>query len=169
MLIGGLDEKSIMGHLFFKTSFFFLLSTRSTCMRRKVGAMLVKDKHIISSGFNGCPSGLRHCDDVGCLRSELNVPAGKQHELCRGVHAEQNAIIQAAVFGVSISGSVLYCTNFPCSICAKMIINAKISKIIYIDGYPDSLSEDLLCESGIEISKFGGSNRKYVEVFCYAG
>ncbi|RLF35737.1 MAG: cytidine deaminase, partial [Thermoplasmata archaeon] len=96
-----------------------VVAKRSTCLRRKVGAILVKDKHILSTGYNGAPKGLKHCSEVGCLREKLRVPSGQRHELCRGLHAEQNAIIQAAVFGVSIEGSTLYCTNAPCVVCAK--------------------------------------------------
>lgn len=128
-----------------------LVSKRSTCERRKVGAILVKDNYILSSGYNGAPSGIHHCEHFGCLRERQNVPSGERHELCRGVHAEQNAIIQATIHGTSIKGSTLYCTNSPCSICAKMIINAGIKKIIFDNGYPDGLGEAMLEEAGIEI------------------
>ena len=106
-----------------------LVAKRTTCTRRAVGAIIVKDRQVLATGYNGAPSGVRHCAEVGCLRKRLNVPSGERHELCRGIHAEQNAIIQAAAHGVSIRGAVLYCTTMPCSICAKMIINAGISKI----------------------------------------
>ncbi len=126
---------------------------RSTCIRRQVGAILVKDNFIISTGYNGAPSGLPHASEVGCLRTTMNVPSGSNHEICRGVHAEQNAIIQAAVHGVSTDGAVVYCTNKPCSICTKMLINARISRIVYLDGYEDLLADELLKETSIEIVK----------------
>jgi dCMP deaminase len=117
-----------------------LVATRSTCLRRSVGAVLVKEKRILCSGYNGAPAGIPHCRETGCLREEMNVPSGEKHELCRGVHAEQNAIIQAAFHGVSVKGAILYCTNQPCSICAKMLINAGIKTVYYKDGYDDSLT-----------------------------
>lgn len=130
-----------------------LVSRRSTCLRRGVGAVLVKDRRVLATGYNGSPSGLRHCLDIGCMRKELNVPSGERHELCRGLHAEQNAIIQAAFHGVSVKGSTLYCTNHPCTICAKMIINAGIVKITYQNGYMDKLSENMLEEANIIVSQ----------------
>ncbi len=132
-----------------------LVSKRSTCIRRKVGAVIVKDKRILSTGYNGAPSGIKHCYETGCLREKLKVPSGERHELCRGLHAEQNAIIQAAYHGVEIKGSVLYCTNLPCIICTKMLINAGIIKIYYKDGYPDKLSKDMLDEAKIDLIKLG--------------
>lgn len=126
-----------------------LVARRSTCLRRQVGALLVKEKNILATGYNGTPSGITHCAEVGCLRQQLGVPSGERHELCRGLHAEQNAIIQAAKHGVNIAGSTLYCTNSPCSICSKMLINAGIARIIYLEGYPDSLSQEMLREAGI--------------------
>ena len=131
-----------------------VVSKRSTCLRRKVGALLVKDKHILCTGYNGAPKGLSHCSDVGCLREEQNIPSGERHELCRGLHAEQNAIIQAALFGVSVKGSVLYCTNTPCVVCVKMLINAGVEEIIYSGEYPDDLARKILQESNIKIRKF---------------
>ncbi len=133
-----------------------LVATRSTCLRRRVGAVLVKDKRILATGYNGPPSGLRHCIEIGCLREKLGIPSGERHELCRGLHAEQNAIIQAAIHGVSVHGSVLYCTTFPCVICTKMLINAGVKKIYYLEGYPDDLSLEMLREAGIEIARFEG-------------
>lgn len=130
------------------------VATRSTCLRRDVGAILVHDKRIIASGYNGGPSGLAHCLDIGCLREKLGIPSGQQHELCRGIHAEQNAIIQAARYGVSIEGSVLYCTTQPCTQCTKMLINAGITEIVYAEGYPDDLARELLEESGIIVRRF---------------
>ena len=129
-----------------------VVSKRSTCLRRKVGAIIVKDKRILASGYNGAPSGLKHCGQIGgCLREQMHVPSGQRHELCRGLHAEQNAIIQAAVHGVSIKDSVLYCTTHPCIICAKMIINSGIKEIITSAAYPDKESKKLLKESGVEV------------------
>ena len=131
-----------------------LVARRSTCMRRQVGAVMVKEKNILATGYNGTPSGITHCDVTGCLREQLNVPSGERHELCRGLHAEQNAIIQAARHGVNISDSVLYCTNSPCIICTKMLINAGIRKVVYLQGYSDSLSLEMLDEAGIEALSF---------------
>ncbi|MCS7364207.1 MAG: cytidine/deoxycytidylate deaminase family protein [archaeon GB-1867-035] len=131
-----------------------LVKKRSTCLRRQVGAVLVKNRHILSTGYNGAPKGLPHCAEVGCLRQQLNIPSGQRHEICRGVHAEQNAIIQAAVFGVSTRGASLYVTDFPCSICAKMIINAEIKEVIYDAEYEDPISRELLEQAGVKIRKY---------------
>jgi len=128
-----------------------LVAQRATCMRRKVGAILVRDKRIISTGYNGAPSKISHCLEVGCLREQKGIPSGERHELCRGLHAEQNAIIQAALHGVSVEGATLYCTNMPCSICSKMLINARIIGITYKEGYADSLSSSLFSEAGIPV------------------
>jgi len=132
-----------------------LVAQRSTCLRRHVGAILVKDKRIITTGYNGAPARIKHCLDVGCLREQMGIPSGERHELCRGLHAEQNAIIQAAIHGVSIQGTTLYCTNMPCSICTKMLINSGITDIYYKDGYSDSLAADMLTEAGITPKKLG--------------
>jgi dCMP deaminase len=121
-----------------------LVARRSTCRRRSVGAVAVKDKRILASGYNGAPSGIPHCLEVGCLREEQGIPSGERHELCRGIHAEQNVIIQAAFHGVSIQGATLYCTNLPCIICSKMLINAGIRQIVYREGYADPLSRELM-------------------------
>jgi len=131
-----------------------LVATRSTCLRREVGAILVKDKRILATGYNGAPSGIKHCEEVGCLRRDGSVPSGMRQELCRGLHAEQNAIIQAAYHGISIFGATLFCTNKPCAICSKMIINAGIKKIVYGEGYDDLLADQLLKEAEIELEKF---------------
>jgi len=128
-----------------------LVAKRTTCLRRAVGAVIVKDKRILSTGYNGAPSGVRHCLEVGCLREQLKVASGQRHELCRGIHAEQNAIIQAAFHGVSVRGASLYCTNQPCSICAKMIINAGIKTIYYASGYSDELAREMLREAGVDV------------------
>ena len=127
-----------------------MVSTRSTCLRRRVGAVVVKDKRILSTGYNGAPKGMKHCSEVGCIREASDVPPGERHELCRGIHAEQNAIVQAAAFGVSILGSTLYCTHFPCVLCTKMLINAGVERIVALEAYPDSLSRDMLDEAGID-------------------
>jgi len=119
-----------------------------------VGAVIVKDKRILATGYNGAPSGLRHCEEVGCIREKEEIPSGQRHELCRGLHAEQNAIIQAAYHGVSIKDSTLYCTNFPCVICAKMIINAGIKEVIYKEGYDDPLAMEILKEAGIRVERY---------------
>jgi len=131
-----------------------LVARRSTCMRRQVGAVLVKEKNILATGYNGTPTGITHCDVTGCLREQLKVPSGERHELCRGLHAEQNAIIQAARHGVNIEDSVLYCTNSPCIICTKMLINAGIREVIYLEGYADQLSMEMLDEAGIAARLF---------------
>jgi len=128
-----------------------IVSKRSTCKRRSVGALIVKEKRILSTGYNGAPIGLKHCIEAGCLREKLNIASGERHELCRGLHAEQNAIIQAAYHGVSIIDADIYSTHLPCSICIKMIINAGIRRVFYANGYPDSLSMEMIDESGIAI------------------
>ena len=133
-----------------------LVARRSTCLRRKVGALIVKDKKILATGYNGAPAGIRHCSETGCLREKLGVPSGERAELCRGLHAEQNAIIQAAFHGVSIENAVLYSTTMPCSVCMKMIINAGILEIVYQQGYPDQLAEELIRETKIPMRKFEG-------------
>ena len=139
-----------------------VVATRSTCLRQKVGAVIVKDKRILATGYNGAPSGLPHCLDIGCLREQLKVPSGERQELCRGVHAEQNAIIQAAVHGVSIAGGTLYTTHQPCIACAKMIINAGIKRVVYGRRYADERGLDLLREAGIEVV-YMPSSEKYEE------
>lgn len=128
-----------------------LVSKRSTCLRRQVGAVLVKDKKILTTGYNGAPSGIRHCTDIGCLRKKMKIPSGERHELCRGLHAEQNVLLQAALVGTSTKGSTLYITNQPCMICAKMLINAGIKEIVIADGYPDKLAKDFLREARIKV------------------
>lgn len=131
-----------------------LVSRRATCLRRHVGAVLVKDKRILATGYNGAPSGIKHCiDDGDCLRVKLGIPSGQRHELCRGLHAEQNVLIQAALHGISTNGSVLYLTNQPCIICAKMLINAGIKEVVIKDGYPDKMSRSFLKEAKIKLRK----------------
>ena len=131
-----------------------LVSKRSTCLRRKVGAVIVKNRHILATGYNGAPSGIKHCIETGCLREKMNVPSGERHELCRGTHAEQNAIVQAAKHGVSIDGADIYVNTKPCSICSKMIINAGIKRVCYLGDYSDEMSEEMLSEAGVETAKF---------------
>ncbi len=128
-----------------------LVATRSTCMRRQVGAVIVKEKQVLATGYNGAPSGLTHCDQVGCLREELGIPSGERHELCRALHAEQNAFLQAAKHGISLGGSILYITTQPCSICAKMLINTGINKVVIEGTYPDKMALDFLKEAEIEL------------------
>jgi dCMP deaminase len=128
-----------------------LVKTRSTCLRRQVGAVFVRERRMLATGYNGAPSGLRHCEEVGCIRDREGVPSGERHELCRGTHAEQNAMLQAAHHGVSLNESILYCTDQPCVLCAKMLINAGVKKIIALGGYPDELSIEMLGEAGISL------------------
>lgn len=130
-----------------------LASRRATCLRRKVGAVIAKDKHLLSTGYNGAPKNIIHCDQAGCIRAKLNIASGQRHELCRGLHAEQNAIIQAALYGVSLKGATLYCTNMPCVICAKMIINAGITRVVLLESYPDKMARNFLKQARIIISK----------------
>jgi dCMP deaminase len=130
-----------------------LIARRSTCIRRQVGALLVRDRQILASGYNGAPSGLPHCEEVGCVRDTQGVPSGERHELCRGLHAEQNAIIQAANHGVSLKGSTLYSTTHPCIICTKMIINAGVQSIVYGEGYADELASDMIKQAGIALKR----------------
>jgi len=135
-----------------------LVAKRSTCLRRAVGAVIVNHHRILATGYNGAPSGIRHCDKTGCMRRNLQVPSGERHELCRGVHAEQNAIIQAALYGVRVGGASIYCTNEPCSICAKMIINAGIKQVYYWAEYPDQMARDMFDEAGVKTYRVGGES-----------
>ncbi len=130
------------------------VATRTTCLRRGVGAVIVKDLRILATGYNGVPSGLAHCEQTGCLRQQLGVPSGQRHEICRGLHAEQNAIIQAARYGINIDGATIYVTTQPCIVCAKMIINSGIVEIVYQNPYPDELAMSMLEESGIKLREF---------------
>lgn len=139
------------------------VSSRSTCLRRQVGAVIVKDKRILSTGYNGAPSGLKHCAEVGCLREKLGIPSSENQELCRGLHAEQNAIIQAALHGVSIAGSSLYSTHKPCVLCSKMVINAGIKEIFFLEGYPDELADKLLKEAEVVLDKLVSSKVERLE------
>ena len=137
-----------------------LASQRSACIRRSVGAVIVKDKMVVSTGYNGPPHGVPHCTEEGCIRDKLKVPSGERHELCRGLHAEQNAIIHAAKSGASINGAELYCSAKPCSICTKMIINAGIKKVYYLEDYNDPLSDELAKQSGLEFVKVKPCSKK---------
>ena len=130
------------------------VATRTTCRRRGVGAVIVKDRRILATGYNGGPTGLRHCAETGCLRQQLGVPSGQRHEICRGLHAEQNALLQAARYGINIEGSSIYINTQPCVVCAKMLINAGIKEIVYKNPYPDELAMELLEESGITLRVF---------------
>ena len=128
-----------------------MVAKRTTCLRRGVGAVLVKDKRILATGYNGAPAGLKHCEEDGCIRESESIPSGTRHELCRGLHAEQNVIVQAAYHGIPIDGATIYCTNKPCVICSKMILNAGIKKIYYYEGYNDPLADRMLADAGLEI------------------
>jgi dCMP deaminase len=130
-----------------------LVSERSTCLRRKVGAVLVRDKRILSTGYNGAARGLAHCDEVGCLREVMSIPSGERIEVCRGIHAEQNALVQAAAFGINVSGATLYCTHEPCITCSKMLLNAGITQMVVNEAYPDELARKMLAEAGVEVRR----------------
>jgi dCMP deaminase len=130
-----------------------MVAERSTCLRRRVGALAVRDKRILATGYNGAPASLAHCAETGCLRDELKIPSGQRHEICRGLHAEQNIIIQAAMHGARIRGATVYCTTHPCVMCTKMLINCSISDICYAEDYPDPLAAQLLREAGIRAEK----------------
>lgn len=132
-----------------------LVATRSTCIRRQVGAVFVKNRNILATGYNGVPSGIAHCSVVGCLREKLGIPSGERHEICRGLHAEQNGIIQAAKHGTILSGSTVYTTDHPCVICAKMLINVGAERVVYGQGYPDELSSEMIAEAGLVIELYG--------------
>jgi len=138
---------------------------RSTCRRHHIGAVAVKDKHILATGYNGAPSGLKDCLELGCLRDEQNIPSGTRHEICRGIHAEQNVIIQAALHGVSLDGSTIYCTHTPCILCAKMLANAKIKRFVSFGKYDDDAFIDLFKEAGIavEMKKRTSSRISYLD------
>lgn len=130
-----------------------LVAKRSTCLRRSVGAVLVRDKRILATGYNGAPSGLKHCIEIGCLRQKLKIPSGERHELCRALHAEQNALIQASLHGISVKGATLYATTQPCVICAKMLVNSGMKEIVITQGYPDKMAMEFLKEAKIKVRK----------------
>jgi dCMP deaminase len=132
-----------------------VVAGRSTCLRRSVGAVLVKDKRLLATGYNGAPSGLAHCVDVGCRREADKVPSGQRAEICRGLHAEQNALLQAARHGICVLGATLYCTTEPCVLCSKMLINAGIVRIVFQEPYADPLAREMRQEAGIEAVHWG--------------
>ena len=129
------------------------VAERATCCRRHVGAVLVRDKRILATGYNGAPRNVPHCLEVGCMREKMKVPSGQRHELCRGVHAEMNALLQCAFHGVESGDSTMYCTSTPCSLCSKMLINAGVRRVVYLGEYPDDLGRELLEEAGVELIK----------------
>lgn len=131
-----------------------VVAKRSTCLRNKVGAVIVRDKRILSTGYNGAPRDMEHCLEIGCIRDQQNIASGTRHELCRAVHAEQNAIIQSALHGVSVEGATLYCTHQPCILCAKMIINSKIKRVVYSNKYPDDEAINFFKKADVEINIF---------------
>lgn len=133
-----------------------IASTRSTCLRRRVGAVIVLDHRVLATGYNGAPAGCRHCADTGCLREELGVPSGERHEICRGSHAEMNAIAQAAASGTAIRGCTVYCTHQPCSLCCKLLINAGCRRVVFMRAYPDGLSRDLFDEANVSVEEWHG-------------
>jgi len=128
-----------------------VVAERSTCRRHHMGAVAVRDKHILTTGYNGAPAGQKDCLELGCLRDELNIPSGERVEICRAIHAEQNVIIQAALHGVSLEGSTIYCTHTPCVLCAKMLVNARIKRFVSFGKYSDDAFIDLFKEAGIEV------------------
>ncbi|MCL1848193.1 MAG: dCMP deaminase family protein [Clostridiales bacterium] len=142
-----------------------MVASRSTCLRRQVGCVVVKERRILSTGYNGAPSGVTHCGEIGCRRMQEGIPSGERAEMCRGVHAEQNAIIQGARHGISLQGATAYTTTEPCSICTKMMINAGIEEIIYEGEYPDDLSRELLKEAGVFCHRYTrqGNARKVTD------
>lgn len=144
--------------------FAMLAAERSTCLRHNVGAIIVKNKHIISTGYNGAPAKTKDCTELGCLRDELKIPSGTQQEICRAVHAEQNAIIQAAYHGSNVSGGTMYCTHTPCIICAKMIVNAGIKKVVTYRSYNDDAFMKLFDEANIEFVKLDKPENKIEEL-----
>lgn len=131
-----------------------VVAKRSTCLRNNVGAVIVRDKRILSTGYNGAPRDMEHCLEIGCIRDQQNIASGTRHELCRAVHAEQNAIIQSALHGVSVEGATLYCTHQPCILCAKMIINSKIKRVVYSNNYPDDEAINFFKKAGVKIDIF---------------
>ena len=137
-----------------------VVATRSTCLRNQVGAVIVRDKRIISTGYNGAPRNLEHCLDIGCIRDQENIDSGTRHEICRAVHAEQNAIIQAALHGVSTRGATIYCTHQPCVLCAKMIINAHIIRVVFKHAYPDDMALEFFSEAGVEVVNVWGHEKE---------
>ncbi len=137
-----------------------LVATRTTCLRHKVGAVLVRDKHILTTGFNGAPAGMSHCLEIGCIRDKRNIASGTRHEICRAVHAEQNAVIQCALHGVSSQDSTIYVTHQPCTICTKILINAGVKRIVYKEAYPDEFAQKLIEEAGVVLEQWQPKKKK---------
>jgi dCMP deaminase len=138
-----------------------VVAKRSTCLRRQVGALLVSGRRILATGYNGPPQGLKHCGELGgCYREKMGIPSGQRQELCRAVHAEQNAVIQAAIHGVALQNVTLYCTTQPCVTCAKILINANVRRIVYAGDYPDEFAAELLEEAGVELVRWGLSEER---------
>lgn len=133
-----------------------LAASRSTCLRRQVGAILVSGRRVLATGYNGAPKGLPHCLETGCLRDRQNIPSGQRHELCRALHAEQNVIVQAAQYGIAVKSATMYCTHQPCTICTKLILNLDINRLVLRLAYPDELAQSLLCEAGFRQSEKNG-------------
>lgn len=135
-----------------------LVSERSTCTHRKVGAVIVRENRILATGYNQPPSGFPHCDSIGCIRDDLRIPSGRNQEVCYGLHAEQNALMQAAKFGIPTNGATIYVTTKPCSVCARLIINAGIVRVVYFSDYPDPLTDYFFktCKISMELLNFGG-------------
>ncbi|GHT51407.1 cytidine deaminase [Endomicrobiia bacterium] len=142
----------------------WLVAERSTCVRHHVGAVIVRDKRVLTTGYNGAAAGTQDCLSLGCLRNALNIPSGQRHEMCRAIHAEQNAIIQGGFHGINIKSSTLYCTHSPCVLCAKMIVNAGIKKVVMGIEYPDNTFKELFSEVGIEFSTLQLNNLSIAQV-----
>lgn len=153
-----MDKRPTWDEYFMKIA--TLVAERSTCRRHHVGAVIVRDKRILTTGYNGAPAGLKDCLELGCLRDQNNIPSGQRHEVCRAIHAEQNAIIQAGLHGINISGAAIYCTHPPCILCAKMLANAKITRFVSCGKYPDEEAKKLLKEVGIDFAKVDKPNNK---------
>jgi dCMP deaminase len=147
-----MDERPTVDEYFMEIA--EVVAKRSTCLRNHVGAVIVRDKRILSTGYNGAPRNLEHCLDIGCMREQQNIASGTRHEICRAVHAEQNAIIQSALHGVSIEDATLYCTHQPCILCAKMIINSKIKRVVFANNYPDTEALMFFESAGVEVKSF---------------
>ncbi|NOR60679.1 MAG: cytidine deaminase [Methanosarcinales archaeon] len=147
-----MDERPTVDEYFMEIA--EVVAKRSTCLRNNVGAVIVRDKRILSTGYNGAPRNLEHCLDIGCMREQQNIASGTMHEICRAVHAEQNAIIQSALHGVSIEDATLYCTHQPCILCAKMIINSKIKRVVFNNNYPDTEALRFFKSAGVEVRSF---------------
>ncbi len=147
-----MDERPTVDEYFMEIA--EVVAKRSTCLRNHVGAVIVRDKRILSTGYNGAPRNLEHCLDIGCMREQQNIASGTRHEICRAVHAEQNAIIQSALHGVSIEDATLYCTHQPCILCAKMIINSKVKRVVFANNYPDTEALRFFKSAGVEVKSF---------------